>query len=57
LKQDFLGYLDEWQESVKSREDCTKSEQTMMCLSRETLEGWRITSKYMNVIVIKIVLS
>ena len=42
---------------LRSQEDCTKSEQTMMCLSRETLEGWRITSKYMNVIVIKISLS
>ena len=47
MKQDFLGYLDEWQESItKSRKDCTKSEQTMMCLNRKRLEGWRITSNY-----------
>lgn len=43
LKGDFLDYLTEWEHSVESRTNCTKAQKLHMCLSRETLEGWRIT--------------
>ena len=42
LKHDFLGYLDSWEAEVQQR-DATPSEKNQMCLSRETLEGLRIT--------------
>ena len=45
LERDFLGYMDVWEQSIQSRTDCTRTQRTQMCLSRETLEGWRITSK------------
>jgi len=43
LEDKFLGYLEEWEESVASRPGFTAKERAMMCLSRETLEGLRIT--------------
>ena len=45
VEQDFIGYLDEWEQSVQARTDCTRTQKTQMCLSQETLEGWRITDK------------
>ena len=42
LKQDFLGYLDQWEAEVQQRDD-TQTEKNRMCLSKETLEGLRIT--------------
>ena len=43
LKGEFLDYLDEWEDDASSRDDLTKSEQNRQCLSRETLEGLRMT--------------
>ena len=43
LEEEFLGYLEEWEESVASRTGFTAKERAMMCLSRETLDGLRIT--------------
>ena len=43
LKNDFLNYLDDWEDSANSQEDLSKSEQNRLCLSRETLEGLRMT--------------
>ena len=43
LKDDFLGYLSEWEKSVSSRDGFTSKEKSFMCLSRETLEGLQIT--------------
>ncbi len=40
LKENFLSYLQEWEEEAKSLPLGMKH-----CLSRETLEGMRITSK------------
>lgn len=41
LEKDFLGYLQEWEDSVESRTD-GKDNSTML-LSRETIEGLHIT--------------
>lgn len=46
LKRDFLAYLSEWQSSVAARDGFTAAEKTMMTLSRETLEGLRVTGTY-----------
>ena len=46
LSDAFLGYLDEWDQSVKQRKNFTAAEKQMMRLSRETLEGLRITGQY-----------
>lgn len=40
VKRDFLGYLEEWDRDVEA---CRKQKQKHR-LSRETLEGMRITS-------------
>lgn len=45
LKEDFLGYLKQWEESVQARRDVADSGKTKMLLSRETLEGLYITGK------------
>lgn len=42
LKHDFLGYLDRWEAEIQQT-DGTPGEKNQMCLSRETLEGLRIT--------------
>ena len=43
LKEGFLGYLDDWEKSVKSREGFTSAQRNMMLLSQQTIEGLRIT--------------
>ena len=43
LSDDFLGYLNDWSESVKGRQGFTPAQKQMMELSRETLEGLRMT--------------
>lgn len=43
LKEDFIGYLDRWQESVSKREGFSKTEQNKMMLSEETRAGLRLT--------------
>ncbi len=43
MKDCFLGYLEEWQESVDGRADFNKTQKQMMTLTRETLEGLKIT--------------
>ena len=45
LKEDFLGYLDEWEDSVEQRKGFTASQKAMMLLSRETIEGLRTTGR------------
>lgn len=44
LEDNFLGYLQEWEDSVESRnsKEDDKDNSTML-LSRETIEGLRIT--------------
>ncbi|XP_070575429.1 uncharacterized protein [Ptychodera flava] len=43
LRNDFLGFLDEWETECLTRPNLPMSEKRKMCLSRETLEGYRIT--------------
>lgn len=45
LEEDFLSYLDNWRESVRSREGYTDSEKKRMLLSEETESGLRLTGK------------
>ena len=42
---DFLSYLDQWEAEVQQRDD-TPTDKSRMCLSKETLEGLRITGYY-----------
>ena len=43
LEDRFLGYLKEWDKSVRDRKGFTAAEMKMMCLSDETLNGLRMT--------------
>lgn len=43
LETEFLGYLDEWDSSVKGRTGFSAAEMKKMRLSDETLEGLRVT--------------
>lgn len=45
LKETFLGYLDDWEKSVKAREGFSAAQKTAMLLSAETRLGLRITGK------------
>ena len=44
LKDNFLGYIDGWEE-VMGGEEFTTTQRKKMCLSQETSEGLRITGK------------
>ena len=43
LNDEFLGYLAEWEEGVKSQPGIDAKEKQRMWLSRETVEGLRVT--------------
>lgn len=43
LEMEFLGYLSEWDGSIKGRTGFTDAERKRMRLSDETLEGLRVT--------------
>lgn len=43
LKEEFLGYLDEWEECVNKQLGFTPAQKKMMLLSEETRKGLRIT--------------
>ena len=43
LKEEFLGYLDDWERSVNNHEGFTAAQRSMMLLSQQTLEGIRTT--------------
>ena len=43
LREEFLPYLDRWEESVFKREGFSNVEKKMMLLSQETRNGLRIT--------------
>ena len=45
LESDFLQYLKEWEECIEGC-DVDNAVKPTMCLSRETLEGLRITGRY-----------
>lgn len=43
-----MEYLDEWETSVGNRKKFTKAERKKMLLSEETLEGLRVTGKFIE---------
>ena len=45
LATDFLGYLDSWEKEVADQPGIERKEKQRMCLSKETLQGLRITGK------------
>ena len=52
LEEEFMGYLQDWEKSVRGRRECTKSEQLMMLLSAETRLGIEITGMQHSTIYI-----
>ena len=46
LKDDFIGYLDDWETSVRERPGFSRAEQNNMLLSPETRLGLRTTGMY-----------
>lgn len=46
--KDFLGYLDEWEEEVNNSEIDEDLPRSKMLLSKETLEGLRITGNILS---------
>lgn len=48
LKNDFLGYLEEWEKSVEQRAGFTTKEKKNLLLSQETHYGIEVTGKYFN---------
>ena len=47
LEDEFLGYLTEWKESVDERKGFDEKQKARMMLSRETLEGLKMTGNAM----------
>ena len=45
LEDDFLKWLDEWEQQVKSKKDLKSKERNKLILSKETLIGIRITGE------------
>ena len=43
LQEEFLSYLDEWEQSVRQRDGFSASEKNKMQLSPETILGLRLT--------------
>ena len=43
LEEDLLGYLSDWEESVKKRKGFTAAQKKLMLLPDSTMEGIRIT--------------
>ena len=57
MKEDFLTYLDDREKGVKSRPGYSAAEKSVMLLSRETLEGIRISGLNKHVFVLLTYLS
>lgn len=47
MKNTFLKYLNNWEQQCQSIHDKSSSEKASFCLSKQTLEGIRITGIYM----------
>ena len=43
LEEDLLGYLNDWEESVKKRQGFTAAQKKLMLMPDSTMEGIRIT--------------
>jgi len=57
LKEEFLLYLLEWEESVGKRKGYSKKEKAMMVLSNETRLGIQITGKDMAYVLFVIIIT
>ena len=53
LENDFLQYLNNWEDSVNRCSDLSKGEKQKLLLSTETLEGLQITGMYKSGICIE----
>ena len=49
LKEEFLGFLDEWEKSVEDRQNFSNFEKNKMLLSNETRLGLRLTGNTVHV--------
>ena len=49
LDEDFLKYLQDWEDSVNAIEDLEAGAKNKMLLSRESLEGIQITGRMFTV--------
>ena len=47
IEKDFLDYLREWELSVAARDGFTAGEKAAMTMSRETVDGLRLTGMWM----------
>ena len=45
LKEEFLGYLSDWEESINKRDGYSDEEKAKMIISQDTLKGLRMTGK------------
>ena len=43
LKIEFLGYFEAWEVSIESRTEASKTEKSKMFISRQTMDGLKIT--------------
>ena len=43
LKDEFIPYLKEWEDSVEKRNGCSPQSKSMMVLAKETCNGINIT--------------
>jgi len=45
LKEEFLQYLQDWEDSVEQRNGCTPKAKSMMLITKETRFGIRATGQ------------
>ena len=50
MEENFLEYLSEWESAVDDRDGLSPSEKNRLLLSRETIEGLRITGKILRLL-------
>ena len=43
-----MGYLDEWELEIKMMKGLSAAQRKKLCLSAETLEGLRITGRFIH---------
>ena len=54
LESTFLGFFDDWEKETSNLEGLNKSEKSKFILSKQTLQGLRITGKLLLNISIQI---
>ena len=51
LEEEFLPYLDKWENSVEGRQDCSDADKKRMLLSAETRLGLRMTGMFLALVI------